>query len=103
MLRDKIFFISLLCLIAILLGEILYIVWMPIILQIHFKMTPIGNGWTMIFPAIGLATGSYISSQLCKVFEKELIILLGIFAIDWLDIICQAAQSSNVIIKPFQI
>jgi DHA1 family 2-module integral membrane pump EmrD-like MFS transporter len=81
MLCDKIFFVSLLSLIVILLNEILYIVWMPIILQIHFKMTPVQNGWTMIFPALGLAAGSYISSQLAKNHEKESLILLGISCI----------------------
>lgn len=81
MLCDRVFLAGLLCLITILLGEILYIVWMPIILQIYLKMTPIQNGWTMIFPAIGLAVGSYISSQLCKIYRKELVVLLGIFSI----------------------
>lgn len=80
-LGDRIYFNSLLCLITILLGEILFIVWMPIIIQVHFKQSPISNGWIMIFPALGLAFGSYISSKLSKSFRKNRIIMSGMLSI----------------------
>lgn len=77
---NKIFILSLLALILTLLGEILYIVWLPIILQNYFKMSPLANGWIMIFPATGLAVGGVISSLLCKYKNKNTAMVCG-FAI----------------------
>ncbi len=76
-LSNKSYVLSLLCLILTLLGEILFVVWMPIILQVHFKISPIENGWLMTFPALSLALGSILSSFLDKFLEKEIAVFVA--------------------------
>lgn len=78
---NKFFLLSLSALFLTLLGEILYIVWLPIILQIHFNVTPINNGLIMLFPASALALGGFISAYVCSRKNREIAIALGIIII----------------------
>ena len=75
--KNKNFNRHLLMLIFLYTGELIYLMQLPILMQVHLGYTVLANGWIMIFTAAGMFTGSFLCSRLVDKMYKEKIFTLG--------------------------
>lgn len=71
------YFSFILCVVLIFSGEILYVITAPFLLQTKLGVTPIQNGWLILFTVGGFVIGTFSSSKICEMFSRTKLLFMG--------------------------